>query len=407
MNLARLRLPIALAALLGPVAAPVAGARPAPTAYAAKAHVPFVLGDGFWPSVAVGGNGTAHLVWNAPVVGTAPDTLHYCQLPRGARSCSAVLDLHPPGQVGSRPYLFVRGHDIFLVTHRCCYPDTGLLAFPGLEHTLLFESNDGGRTWPAQGREIGTLDPSGDGLLGPTAGGLASPGWSFMAVTGGNTGGTFFQFGPYSPGTEPHEANLAPSYWFHGSLGFARPSAGSAYDTRPVVTFDDLHRTAFTRYVGDGVFRSLNASVDWTAPRSLGRGVEGRLASGRHGLFLLLRIPGATGDRMVVRKFSGTSFGAPRRVSPPGDRELGEGALAESAGGRLHAAWRRLQAGPDMLRYATSATGHHWATAKAIARWPNMFNVRLGAGGGRVLAVWDENSNSPGGRVVAVVIAGG
>jgi hypothetical protein len=161
--------------------APAASARVAPQGTAARAKAPFVLGRGSEPNVAIAGKGVAHLVWNGPIVGTTPDTLHYCRLPRGFASCTANLDLRPPGIGFSRPYLFLKGHYVFLVTHRCCYYDPGLLGFPGLEHTLLFESDDGGKTWPTTGREIGTLDPSGDGLLGPTAGG---PGLSELELPG-------------------------------------------------------------------------------------------------------------------------------------------------------------------------------------------------------------------------------
>jgi hypothetical protein len=373
-----------------------------------KAKVPLVLGHGFAPNVAVGGDGLAHVVWNGPIVGAGPNALHYCRLPKGLASCSAAVDLHPPGIGGSRPYVFVRAQDIFVVTHRCCYSDTGLIAFPGLEHTLLFESTDGGHTWPTQGREIGTLAPSGDGVLGPTAGGLASPGWSFLAVTGGASFGTVFQFGPYSPGTDANEqkANLAPDYWYHGSVGLARPKAESVYDTRPVVTFDDLSRTAFSKYVGDGAFRSLNAAADWTKPHSLGKGVEGRLAGGRSGLFLLLRILSPKGDHYVVRKYTGTTFGPAVQISKA-EGELAEGQLFEGGGGRLFAVWRRLATGPDALRFTSSASGGKWSKATTLVRANNIFNVRLAVGGGRCVALWDENSNQPPGRILGVVFGNG
>jgi hypothetical protein len=398
---------LAVAAALAP-AGSAAGASEG-KATVAKPKVPFVLGRGLEPNAAIAGNGIAHLVWNGPIVGTTPDALHYCRLPKGLASCSAALDLHPPGVGLSRPYVFIRGRDVFLVTHRCCYYDTGPIGFPGLEHTLLFESNDGGHTWPTTGREIGTLDPSGDGLLGPTAGGPASPSWSFLAVTGGATGGTVFQFGPYSPGTDANEqkANLGPAYWYHGSVGLAWPKAGSIYDSRPVVTFDDLEHTTFARYVGSGVFASLNVSADWTKPRSVGKGVEGRLAGGPSGLFLLLRVHAAKGDRYVVRRYKGTSFGAAHRISPVGEGELAEGQLVQGAGGRLYAVWRRLASGPDALRFTTSANGHAWAKPTTVGRSDKIFNARIGVGGGRGLAVWDENSNAPSGRILGVGIAGG
>ncbi len=396
---------LVLAVAAGLVPAGSATSAPGGRATEAKAKVPFVLGRGFEPNVAITGKGLAHLVWNGPIVGSAPDALHYCRLPKGLASCSSTLDLHPPGVGLSRPYVFVRGPGVFFVTHRCCYYDTGLLGFPGLEHTLLFESNDGGHTWPTTGREIGTLDPSGEALLGPTAGGPASPSWSFLAVTGGATGGTVFQFGPYSPGTDANEqkANLAPDYWYHGSVGLARPHAKSIYDARPVVTFDDLAHTAFARYVGSGAFQSLNVAADWTKPRSLGKGVEGRLAGGPSGLLLLLRVHSTKGDRYVVRKYTGATFGPSHKISPS-EGELAEGQLFQGDGGRLFAVWRRLASGPDALRYTSSGSGHKWSKPTTIAHANKIFNVRLGVGGGRGLAVWDENSNQPKGRILAVAI---
>jgi hypothetical protein len=376
---------------------------------AAKAKQPFVLGRGFDPNLAISGSGVAHIAWNGPSVGTAPNTLHYCRLPHGFASCTAALDLHPPGSTVSRPYVFVRGSGVLIVTHRCCYYDTGPIAFPGLEHTLLFESNDGGHTWTQFGREIGTLDPSGDGLLAPTAGGPASPSWSFLAVTGGATSGTVFQFGPYSPGADANEqkANLAPSYWYHGSVGLARPHADTVYDSRPVVTFDDLEHTAYARYIGSGVFASLNVAADWTKPRSLGKGVEGRLASGAKGLFLLLRIHGAKGDCYVVRKYTGTTFGAARRIAPSGEGELAEGQLAQGSGGRLYAVWRRVASGPDALRLARSTSGHSWTKPATVAHSNKIFDVRLAVGGGRALALWDQNSTATSARILGISIAGG
>jgi hypothetical protein len=37
-----------------------------------------------------------------------------------------------------------------------------------------------------------------------------------------------------------------------------------------------------------------------------------------------------------------------------------------------------------------------------VAHANEIFNVRLGVGGGRGLVVWDENTQSPNGRILAV-----
>jgi hypothetical protein len=65
---------------------------------------------------------------------------------------------------------------------------------------------------------------------------------------------------------------------------------------------------------------------------------------------------------------------------------------------------RRLASGPDALRCTTSASGHSWKKATTIAHANKTFNDRIGVGGGRGLAVWDDNSNGPGGRVLGIRI---
>jgi hypothetical protein len=50
---------------------------------AARVPTPLTIGSGENPSILVDAAGTAHIVWNQPVLGQA-DQLHYCRLPRRA-----------------------------------------------------------------------------------------------------------------------------------------------------------------------------------------------------------------------------------------------------------------------------------------------------------------------------------
>jgi hypothetical protein len=57
---------------------------------------PFTIANGSQPSVAVDEEGTAHVVWNQVTADDQADILHYCQVPRGARSCQHEQTSHSP-----------------------------------------------------------------------------------------------------------------------------------------------------------------------------------------------------------------------------------------------------------------------------------------------------------------------
>jgi hypothetical protein len=136
----------------------------------------------------------------------------------------------------------------------------------------------------------------------------------------------------------------------------------------------------------------------------LGKGTGGRLATGRRGLFLLLRVPMSAGNRYVVRRFGVKSFRPPIPITVAGEGEIAEGQLIEDSHGFLQAVWRRLENGPDALRFLRSTDGKHWHRAHTLTltRAERIFDVRFAAYRYRGLAVWDEASND--GRILAVRI---
>src|SRR4051812_21338859 len=85
---------------------------------------PFTLSQsGFFPDVAVDGEGTGHFVWTERDNGPGPDVLHYCRVPRGATSCATekTFTFSPPDE--HRPRVVI-GNDgtIVLLDYRCCSP---------------------------------------------------------------------------------------------------------------------------------------------------------------------------------------------------------------------------------------------------------------------------------------------
>src|ERR1700712_1443773 len=78
------------------------GVTPAPTAHT------FQLGTGQHPDVSVDSIGTAHVVWGESSGNfDIPDPLRYCQILRGASSCSGSKTLDPPlSSIGRSSYVF-------------------------------------------------------------------------------------------------------------------------------------------------------------------------------------------------------------------------------------------------------------------------------------------------------------
>src|SRR3954469_22023908 len=89
---------------------------------------PFTLSqNGFFPDVAVDGEGTGHFVWTERDNGPGPDVLHYCRVPRAATSCATekTFTLSPTDSYSPpyerRPRIVIAGDaPIDLLDYRCC-----------------------------------------------------------------------------------------------------------------------------------------------------------------------------------------------------------------------------------------------------------------------------------------------
>ena len=137
---------------------------------AAKPPAPVTLAtDGHSPHVFVDAAGTAHLAWAENPVDT-PSVMHYCRLPRGAKTCTAsqAIAILQPATGGNGPATDVDfegpvplaiGNELVTIDGRCCnnapIPGGGTTGDP----LYLFTSEDGGPTFTRPQRpQLGRRD---------------------------------------------------------------------------------------------------------------------------------------------------------------------------------------------------------------------------------------------------------
>jgi hypothetical protein len=94
-------------------------------------------------------------------------------------------------------------------------------------------------------------------------------------------------------------------------------------------------------------------------------GVESypRLAGGPSGLFLLGE---DASSNLTVRKWNGTTFGAPVRLGA--GNEAAQADLFQDAGGRAHAVWTTFAADGIELHYAVSDDGASWSQGTVVTQ---------------------------------------
>jgi hypothetical protein len=289
----------------------------------ARAATPLVVGTGADPGLAVDAAGTAYLAWN----GTEPGgtrSLHFCRLPRGAKTCADTPVPVPDGTYSlSQPFVVVGSGGTVQITQ-------SRYGFAGANFTqvLQFTSPDGGSTW-GPGVQVGTITVYA-AVNGP--GGVSG-------VTNATTAGAFFQ--TMGAGNTA-SALLSADHLYNGAVGVTP-------DGRLVAIFDDGSGNAQFRLNNGG---DANDPATWGPPVDLGVESYPRLAGGPSGLVLLGE--NANGD-LEARKWNGTTFGAP--VVLGSGREAAQADLSQDAGGRFHAVWPTFEADGIALHYAVSDDG--------------------------------------------------
>lgn len=334
------------------------------------------------PAIAVDEQGTSHIVWNVSIIG-ADDDLVYCRIPRGATGCDLVHRFNLPKDDFSGPKIVIASSgDIVLVTGRCCYPASPVLALISV---------DGGGSFGPPVAIASEFGPVGEVTVGP--------GDFSLALSGGNSGPDFSSIWRAAPldGSSPDPKVLLSPFpkAYSVSTGFPDP-------TSPIVAYSDLQDVYFRSWDGTGDYNSIGNWLPEGPPVT--SGAEPKLAGGVRGLYLIY-LDSTPPYQYYVRSYDGSGFPASTKqvISDP---KSGQSAIFrdfhEDGEGNLHAIFRqRTKAGEWLLSHRVSRDGNQtWQEPAVLARGgaaDDLYHMRVGAapdGGGGV--VGDNNS---GGRV--------
>ena len=364
----RLPLPALLIAALGALTAAPAGA---------AVPRPFTAGQGEKPTLTVDSSGTAWVAYNKKIDNLSNKVV-VCRVPRGATACAAQTEELPGEEAFSPPRIFVTGpNQLALISTRCCYT--------GPSRTQLYTSSDGGATWSAPVL-AGSLEPSGDAILGP--------GNAISVVTDTVTGATYYQRVPLDGSTAPTTGTQIGTDEYGGTIGF--------YNGRAVVAYYDFqsgdpYHLDFTAFTGTG---DIASPASWTAPALIGPASEPRLAGGPSGLVLLSKQNGVANVPWETRWFDGSTFSAP--VAVPGSAtgsSIGE--LTQDPSGRVLALW----ADGTALEGSTSTGGGAFSSARTfLSNEGSLLQLEAQtAADGKGFATWNNSGDI---RVYPLDLAG-
>ena len=344
----------------------------------AVAATPFTLAGGTAvedPSIAVDESGVGHFAWNqdVPYVSSESpgyDIVHYCQVPRGGTSCAKSSSVQLPHDDFAGPRILLHPNGaILIVSQRCCGAGEAL---------WLVGSADGGSTWTSP-RAIGTVEPSGDAIIGPGE-------FSVSVISSIVTGGTFFQRAPID-GAVAAAANVGER-----GQGVNNPYADGGIalidPLTPITAMSDGDRVYARKWGGSGDYNDL---ATWGPIQDVDAGDTTRIVGGKKGVYLAYKTK--PDFRFKVRRWGGMAFGASKALTPDDDSPF-EPDFFQDKSGALHFVWRNNNRSQIHLR--ESKDGTTWGPIQALTPGEgSFFNLETATardGGGWV--VWNENSGS-------------
>jgi len=347
---------------------------------AAQAAAPFTAGSGAGPTVAVGPDGTGHVVW----VTTESDVkIGYCRISPGASACNRTELISFPGATDAnsagKARVFAPVANKVVIVASCWNCGAGGVT----DRNYRWLSTDNGSSFPAP-LEIGNdFRTEGFGTWLEDVGIFvaASSSRAKAAFPGGEgvqyaTGGTFV-FGPEVvrlPGTN-----------------------------ELVAATNDLNVVKYGVFTGAPLTTPMiNDPTKWEVDKTLGA-AEGdnrdtSLTSGPNGVTMTYLETQSSPDRIGLRRYDSGSntFGGP--VYLDGDDPIDENGLQEpdsfqDPAGRIHLAWVSLHDG-GRLRYRVSdVAGNNFTAPANLAASEGFHEPELGAGSdGKGFATWTPGS---------------
>jgi hypothetical protein len=295
---------------------------------------PITVGTGKWPDLVVDRAGTAHVVFAQDGGGSAADTLGFCNLQRGIKTCAtsgAAPNPEAPdasqggGFIGNfpagnhdfdGPAPLVIGNQLFVVDRR--FPDVFPTPDGKSSDSNVFEWNsaDGGATLTGPGQ-------IGDNQMAGGAVAFGDPGArSIGTISRTETGGTFFQ------ATPPGAYNTNKAQLGSGDQAYYGRLALDTDGVTPVAAFADLSGNIFVREWTDQ--GDPNDASSWT--QASFQGFSPQIVGGPAGVFVLYSNSGINGGKLFLQRIvGGQPSGSPVMVGSSSS----EPAISEDPTGRI------------------------------------------------------------------------
>jgi hypothetical protein len=355
---------------------------------AADAATPFTAGTGHGHDLAVGNDGTGHVVWLQDEGG---DRVHYCRVPAGGSACDAESTaFNFPGlldhQANGDAQVFTPAVNKVVIVASCWNCVTG----GTLDRTFRWISTNNGVDFSGP-VEVG------NGLHINGQAGYINAG----DMTLGTEGSQFQMTDAAVPAPDTTKAGLSS-----GGIFVYKPSVvfNDALD-RTVWAVSDLDTIKFA-YRADATptATELNNVANWQTEKLLpgaeGDNDETHLSTGPNGILLSYKWFVANDNRVGLRKFDATTntFGAPTYVEGPDpidNNSLDYPNHSQDGSGRLHFVWRSLY-DDGRLRYTRSDDGGATFTPVAnLAMKESFFDPIVEASpAGTGFAAWTGNGES-------------
>jgi hypothetical protein len=304
--------------------------------------------------------GTAYIAWNRK--GATFDVPMFCRIPAGG-TCTSPVTLSIPGATGIGDEtsgvfpVLGGGSTVYVVGPRYVHDDS-----------VVWTSTDGGASFNG-----GVVNPDSYPAKSDPSDVLLSDG-EFQIV--GFNSGLGFGTSPTAGGAGTH-------------LEFADPGPGGVAGGRmeldpsgnPLIAYWNLsspaYQVLFYRYKGTG---PKSVEANWEGPIPVGNGYETRLAGGPAGLFLVDQEYAGSSypTSLVIRKFSGTTFGPPLTIAADAGSELfNGGAAAQSfSGTHLDVAWPGKRSdGTRVMKLYSSSNGGASFVSSEIAHIGNAYAI--------------------------------
>jgi hypothetical protein len=325
-------------------------------AASASAAVPFNAGTGHDAQVAVGADGTGHVVW---LTDEAGDRVGYCRVPRAGGACDAASKLlsFPGGatafSTGDVPQVFASAPNKVVVVGSCFSCGTG----GSTDRIFRWISNDNGTTFGAPTGIANNLALGGQGAY-------VDADNVFVGVAGRE-----LIAGPTSPVTEP----IAP---LPGGHVFSPSVVRVPGQNQLVAASNDLAAAAYTVFSGILTPTLINNVANWSGPQPPPGGPvdddETALGAAGGGTFLVYKRFVPNDNRVIVHKYDPASrtFGAPAAIEGASVIDDSSADYTDVAVDSLgpQVIWRTLYDG-GRLRYRRSTDGG--------ATWGPVLNIAL------------------------------